>query len=493
MLLLMAPYYRIQAQQLFETQKIFASDPAPEAYFGESVGISGDYMVVGATGDITNGQLSGSAYVFHKNEGIWQQVAKLTPSDGSEYDYFGYFSAISGDCIVFGVPDDDDNGDRSGSAYVFVKPSDGWKDMTETAKLTASDAAAGDFFGHKIAISGDCIVIGANGNDDSGERSGAAYVFVKPAEGWSTMTETAKLTASDAAIDDRFGSVSVSDDYIVIGAPRNDDSGSNSGSAYLFKKPVNGWHNMTETAKLLPSDGAPEDFFGISVGISGNTIVVGALYDDDNGNNSGSAYVFTKPANGWKNMTETAKLKSSDGAIDDNFGENVAVSGDLLIITSQFHGSMGSVYLFKKPGSGWVNATETKMLLASDGAPIQHFGSSVSMDGSSAIVGSLTDDYLASNSGAAYIFDLSSEITAVRESDQSIFSVYPNPFNGELRINITGDIDKLWITDMYGKIVYEKTQMQNDETLGLYGLKSGFYILHIQRGAEIISGKIVKL
>ena len=190
--------------------------------------------------------------------------------------------------------------------------------MTQTAKLTASDGAASDYFGYSVAISGDTVVVGAY-YDDIGANTdqGSAYVFVKPESGWADMTQTAKLTASDGAASDYFGSsVAISGDTVVVGA-YYDDIGANAdqGSAYVFVKPASGWADMTQTAKLTASDGAADDYFGNSVAISGDTVVVGA-YDDDIGSNTdqGSAYVFVKPANGWADMTQTAKLTASDGA-----------------------------------------------------------------------------------------------------------------------------------------------------------------------------------
>ncbi|MCP4373696.1 MAG: hypothetical protein GY797_37185, partial [Deltaproteobacteria bacterium] len=123
--------------------------------------------------------------------------------------------------------------------------------MTQTAKLTASDGAAGDNFGRSVAISGDTVVAGATGEDDSGSSSGAAYVFVKPGSGWADMTQAAKLTASDGAAGERLGlSVAVSGDTVVAGALGDDDNGNDSGSAYVFVKPGSGWADMTQTAKL---------------------------------------------------------------------------------------------------------------------------------------------------------------------------------------------------------------------------------------------------
>ncbi|HUU96643.1 MAG TPA: FG-GAP repeat protein [Phycisphaerae bacterium] len=279
-----------------EQAKLTASDAAEDDWFGWSVSISGDVAVIGAYRDGDGGYRSGSAYVFEKPPGGWRdmtETAKLTASDAAEEDYFGGSVSISGDVAVIGADCDDDGGFNSGSAYVFEKPPGGWEDMTETAKLTASDTATEDYFGGSVSISGDVAVIGAWYDDDGGYRSGSAYVFEKPPGGWEDMTETAKLTASDAAEEDRFGfSVSISGDMAVIGAHCDDDGGDHSGSAYVFEKPPGGWEDMTETAKLTASDAAEEDYFGCSVSISGDVAVIGAYKDDDGGRNSGSAYVF---------------------------------------------------------------------------------------------------------------------------------------------------------------------------------------------------------
>jgi len=196
------------------------------------------------------------------------------------FDIFGVSVAISGDTIVVGASGEDS---YTGSAYVFVKPTDGWSNMTKTAKLSASDGAMFDWFGHSVTISGDTIVVGAF-EDDS------AYVFVKPTGGWSNMTQTAKLTAGVAGYN--FGiSVAISGDTIVIGAEK---VGLYRGSAYVFVKPTGGWSNMTHTAELIASDCARYDSFGISVAISGDIIVVGASGDNITYTDQGSAYVFQK-------------------------------------------------------------------------------------------------------------------------------------------------------------------------------------------------------
>ncbi len=219
------------------------------------------------------------------------EIAKLVASDAAALDEFGLSVSISGDTAIVGALRDDDVPNDSGSAYVFQKVAGTW---TQVAKLTASDAAAGDHFGESVSISDDTAIVGAHFDDDVPNDSGSAYVFVKPGGGWSgSLTEDAKLTASDAAADDRFGlSVSISGDTAIVGALLDDDVPSGSGSAYVFVKPGGGWADANEDAKLTASDAAALDAFGHSVSISGDTAIVGANGDDDGGESSGSAYVF---------------------------------------------------------------------------------------------------------------------------------------------------------------------------------------------------------
>ena len=207
--------------------------------------------------------------------------SKRTASDGAAADRFGRSVSISGDYAVIGAYyNDDDDGNRSGSAYIFER--DGAGNWNEVQKLTPSDGAEFDYFGNSVSISGNYAVIGAYGDDDNGANSGSAYVFERSgsAGNWS---EVEKLTASDGAASDRFGyAVSISGNTVVIGADSDDDdNGGNSGSAYVFER--GGAGNWSETQKLTASDGAGFDFFGISVSISGNTVVIGADNDDDNG------------------------------------------------------------------------------------------------------------------------------------------------------------------------------------------------------------------
>ena len=379
-------------------QKLLASDGAVYDNFSRSVSISGERLVVGAPENDYNG----SAYVFERDaKGIWSETAQLTASDGSADDHFGYGVSISGETVVVGAYGDDDNGSFSGSAYVFERDAKGtW---SETAKLTASDGSSQDYFGTHVSNSGDTVVVGAfYADDDNGSSSGSAYVFDR--DEFGTWSETAKLTASDGAAGERFGySVSISGDTMVIGAYVDDDNGSGSGSAYVFER--DGAGTWSETAKLTASDGAVGDRFGRSVSISGETVVVGADYDDDNGSDSGSAYVFERDAKGaWP---ETAQLTASDAAVGDRFGRSVSISGETVVVGADYdddNGSdSGSAYVFERDAKGaWP---ETAKLTASDGAEYDYFGVNVSISGETVVAGAYYDDDDGTSSGSAYVFE----------------------------------------------------------------------------------------
>ena len=295
--------------------------------------------------------------------------------------------------------------------------------MAPTAKLTASDGAPGDFMGSCIAISGDTVVVGANQIDSLGV--GAAYVFVKPVGGWRDMTETAELTASDGAVGSFFGySVSITRHTVVVGANNAWVNGRYQGAAYVFEKPEGGWANMTQTAELTASNPSVTSNFGFSVSISGSTVVVGDPDETVGRNqNQGALYVFVKPTSGWKDMTQTAELTVSNGKADvslvpsaaqrsrdttpDNLGWSVFVSGHSVVAGAPGHNyGTGAAYVFLEPSGGWKPTSKfDASFTAKGGKRGDAFGQSVSTNGSNILVGA----YLAtvganSHQGAAYLF-----------------------------------------------------------------------------------------
>jgi phosphohistidine swiveling domain-containing protein len=418
-----------------EVAKLIASDGAAGDDFGKSVAVDGDTVLIGAPYDDDNGLQSGSAYIFTRRGGVWTERAKLTASDATANDFFGYAVALDGDTALIGAAYEGDNGIGSGSAYVFTRSGGVW---AEQAKLTSSDAAKGDNIGLSVVIDGDTALIGTPVTDDSsGSVSGAAYVFTRNAEVW---TQQAKLTASDAASGDCLGfSVALAGDTALIGAMYEGANGFWSGSAYVFTRSAAVW---TEQAKLTASDGAVGDNFGWSVALSDSTALIGAHYDgDSDGSETGSAYVFTRNAGVW---TQQAKLTAADASSFDYFGEAVAIDGDAALIGANGDDdngmSSGSAYIFTRSGGVW---TEQAKLTSSDAAKGDNIGLSVVIDGDTALIGTpVTDD----SSGSVYIFSLNAakvvpiDIKPGTETN----SINPNS-NGRVAVAIltAGEFDAL--------------------------------------------------
>jgi hypothetical protein len=317
------------------------------------------------------------------------QAAKLTASDGAVNDYVGYSVGFSGNTVVAGAPNAD--GDV-GAAYVFVKPASGWANMTETAKLTASGSHQG--VGNSVAISGNTVVVGSPDYNVFGP--GAALVYVKPATGWASMTQTATLTSSDGQTYDSFGSaVAMSGNTIVAGAQNRTE-------VYLFVEPSGGWADTTQTALLT----APTT--GFSVGVDGDTVVVGNPYVTIGSNYAqGAAFVFVKPASGWTNIKQpTATLTAADGAANAWFGYAVAVNGSRIVTGAPFatigsNTDQGAAYSFVKPSTGWKSTSHfNAKVVASDGAKGDEFGWSVTIGGNMLLAGA---PGATSQHGAAYI------------------------------------------------------------------------------------------
>ncbi|WP_276258273.1 FG-GAP repeat protein [Haloglomus litoreum] len=392
------------APQLFPTiqqAKLFASDGDSDDGFGHAVAVDGDTALAGAWGDEDpNGSGAGSAYVFTRSGSTWSQQAKLLPTDGDAQDRFGWSVALSGDTALVGAyQDEDPNGSNSGSAYVFTRSGTTW---SQQAKLLPTDGDDSDRFGYTVALDGDTAVVGAYLDEDpNGGGAGSAYVFVRSGTTWS---QQAKLLPTDGETNDRFGfAVAVDGDTAVVGTSNDGDpNGPGSGSAYVFVRSGTTW---TQQVKLFASDGDTYDYFGRSVAVAGDTVLVGALNDEDpNGGSAGSAYVFTRSGTTW---SEEAKLAASDGDGSDQFGYAVALDGETAVVSAKTdedpNGTFsGSAYVFTRSGSTW---TEQAKLVASDGDFNDQFGHSVALSGDTAVFGAYLDgDPNGFNSGSAYVF-----------------------------------------------------------------------------------------
>ena len=443
-----------RSQTLAQIKKIVASDRGTDDWFGNSVAIAGDYMVVGARNEdedasgVNTFSKAGSAYVFKKDQGgtdNWGQIKKIVASDRAGGDNFGISVAIAGDYIVVGayVEDQDASGgttlSEAGSVYVFKKDQGGTDNWGQIKKIVPSDRGGGDNFGWSVAIAGDYIVVGAifEDEDASGANTmsaaGSAYVFQKDTGGTDNWGQIKKIVASDRGAVDHFGrSVAIAGDYIVVGAYQEDEdaSGANpknyAGSAYVFKKDQGGTNNWGQIKKIVASDRAASDFFGVSVAIAGDYIVVGALYEDQDASGgtaksaAGSAYVFQKDTGGTDNWGQIKKIVASDRATGDLFGRSVAIAGDYIVVGAYVEdqdasggttlSAAGSAYVFKKDTGGTDNWGQLQKIVTSDRAGGDNFGISVAIAGDYIVVGAHQEDQDASGgttlsaAGSAYVF-----------------------------------------------------------------------------------------
>jgi hypothetical protein len=373
-----------------------ASNAEAQDSFGVSVAVSGNTVVVGALSEASNAtgvngeqsnngvQYSGAAYVFVRNGTNWNQQAYLKPSNTGVWDNFGWSVAIAGDTVVVGANYEDSNATgvngqqyddsavQSGAAYVFVRSGTNW---SQQAYLKASNTGAYDEFGCAVAVSGDTLVVGAyqedcnaTGVNGSGIdpqvnfNSGAAYVFVRSGTNW---TQQAYLKASNTGGATGFGSpgdwfgrsVAVSGDTAVVGANgeasnatgvngnQSDNSTISSGAAYVFVRTGTNW---TQQAYLKAFNTRPGDYFGSSVAVSGDTVVVSSPSEDSDasgvngdasntlGTNSGAAYVFVRNGTNW---AQRSYLKASNTGVADNFGWSVAISGDTVAVGAPWEDS----------------------------------------------------------------------------------------------------------------------------------------------------------
>jgi uncharacterized protein (TIGR03437 family) len=386
---------------LVQLARLTASDGATDDRFANSVAVSGDTLVVGAeSDDIGSNNNQGSAYVYVKSGVGWKLQQKLTADDGAAGDRFGGSVAISGDAVVIGAPFDDTatNADQ-GSAYVFVRVGAVW---TLQGKLTANDGAANDGFGGAVAIGGDALVVGADGDSvEANEAQGSAYAFARSGPVWSFQQ---KLIAQDGGRINNFGNaIAISGDALIVGAYQ-DNIGANisQGSAYVFMRSGGAWSFQQ---KLTAPDGADDDQFGCSVALSGDYSIVGSCRSDIDGNaNQGAALIFVRSGSVWSFQQ---KLTAPDGEEGDLFGISVALRGKTALVgahlddigTAQFQ---GSAHLFSLSGADW---SERQKLTAQEGESSDTFGGAVALSDDALIIGASGADAGAKDhQGALYLF-----------------------------------------------------------------------------------------
>ncbi|MGE3171627.1 MAG: FG-GAP repeat protein [Planctomycetota bacterium] len=393
------------AQAMQPDATLVAGDPNGSDRFGYAVAAFGDLAVVGATNDDEAASEAGAAYVWSRGaDGGWTFVTKLIAADAAPGDLFGTSVAAFGDRIVVGAYlKNSARGTATGAAYVFERQPDGtWM---QQAQLLANDGAAGDRLGISVGVFGDRVLVGASHADpvgsSPGTNTGAAYVFDRQVDG--RWTQTARLSPAGEPTGALFGwSVSLWGDRALVGAYQEAGAVATSGAAHVFDRdPAGTW---SESARFAPADGAAGDSFGITVALEGDEALVGAPGDDDAGAGSGTVRVFRRDSGGSWN--ELPRLLPPEVRTGDAFGSAVALSAGHALLgafADDDDGDLsGSAYLYERrtDGTWWRSA----LLHADGGSAGDRFGYAAALWGDTALVGAFASDAAAPNAGAVGAF-----------------------------------------------------------------------------------------
>ena len=379
----------------------FTDEEAIEStLFGSSVDIQGDRMVVGAMLDTGADWASGAVHLFERQDDSWELIKIILAPDGDLTDMLGNSVAIDGDRIIAGAWWDEDTGTRSGAAYIFERDEE--TDWHMAAKLVASDGLPEATFGRTVAIQGDFAVVGAPLHSGDGSAAGSAYLYERDSMGeWS---QRGKIVPSDLAIADRFGlAMDMDGTTVVIGSPWSD---AERGKVYLFEIGAGG--SWSETAILQPAGIDPGDQFGFDVALDGETLAVGAYKDDGVVEDSGSLWFYESSSLGWElsqGPLRAPELSSDGGA---QFGVSVALEDDMALIGARYASidsvtGCGTVVLANRTSAGWSLGEQ---LVSESPQTEGEFGWQVALDGSYGVVSALYEDAGVADDGRAYVLGL---------------------------------------------------------------------------------------
>jgi hypothetical protein len=411
-----------------EDKIISASDESNYDEFGRSVAISYSTAVIGAPNASSGANEIGKVYILYRNEGgtdNWGEVKVLTASDAAEGDEFGYSVSISGNTVLVGSPQADTGGfSNCGQAYIFYRDSGGADNWGEEKILRAGDKADSDLFGQSVSISGDTALVGAPLADSEGTDRGHVYVFNKDQGGADNWGQIRVRTASDRNDGDFFGSsVAISGDIALVGAPFAESGGTERGQAYVLYRDQGGADNWGQKDILTAPGKYDYNYFGGSVAVSGNVAVIGEDNATSGGvSRCGRAHIFYKDNGGADTWGLEKTISASDKVSYSFFGRSVGISGNKIVVGAFMARSgdidHGQAYVFRKDQGGLDNWGEERILSASDKADYAWFSSSVSVSefynfesgwNSLVLAGAPFADSGGTNRGQAYIFNVRSK------------------------------------------------------------------------------------
>lgn len=388
--------------------KLTNDDGEEDDHLGKSAAIYGNICAVGAPNASFNGSNSGVVKIFStSNDGLtWGLVTTIYPDDEDDGMYFGYDVDIYDEYLVVGAYGDDTLDSNAGAIYVFKTNNTGWNSWYQVSKLTGDDSEAGDQYGHSVSIYGNKIAVGARYNDEVDNNAGAVYTYVKSGD---NITFKEKITVSGGASSDYFGfSLSVREDMLIVGAYGVDDNGSASGAVYIYRT-TNDGNNWYFKQKLVASDGEAGMRYGSSVDINNKYAVVGSYLNES----KGSIYVYKTEDNG-ESWGSEIKLRPTDIETNDQFGRAVTMYSNMILASAGGHDliaeNAGAVYLYETldTGSSW---TQKNKIVSQDAKEDQYFSFgppfTVSMGEKYAVIGSYREgEDTAPSSGAAYILNV---------------------------------------------------------------------------------------
>ena len=371
-----------------------------------------------------NGADSGALYVFDREGTGWAQSSYLAASDGAGFDYLGWAVDIENDVIAAGATWANETGIKSGGVYIYRHG----KTWTEEALIVPSDLPEEANFGHAVDLDGARLIVGAPYIDEEVNAQGVVYIFRDDGQ-W---TQEARLTPGDLDVNFVGGAVAIDGNIAVIGAPRDNGDGVSAGSVFIYQLENN--NNWTFVTRLSPDTVEPYSYFGNTVSIEGNTILVGAEYSDEVGTNTGAVFVFESIGAVW---SQTQVLTPNDKWAWAHFGGSIDLRGDILAIGAYGHPtSTGASYLFERAKDGTF--VQVAQLLASDGAMNDRFGNDVAVGSDFVAVGA---PFWTSEQGAAYVFDLETQpfrntLKPPRKSTHGATRALGNQRTGEVRSSV---------------------------------------------------------
>lgn len=523
-------FIHLQAQGWGQTQKIVAADRALGNEFAYAVALQGSYCFMGSRRDDTTSSNSGSVYVFKDDgTGVWIQEQFLTQSSTRQFDQFGNSLAVDGNYLIVGCSsqDYDENeanyiNDAPGAAYVFEKDSNG--NWIQTQKLVASDRARLDVFGDSVAISGEYAVVTAPWEDEDEndantlDLAGSAFVFERDTNGvWQRVQ---KIVASDRKAGMAFGesALAIDGDHIAVGVFRETEDGSgnnilgSAGAVYIFKRNAAG--NWNEEQKIVASDREIGEWFGASVALQGNTLVVGASQEYLLGNTSaqyGAVYVFEKDGSGVWN--EVQKIRPDFLNRSSKFGHSVDLDGNRMVVGAYLMdvdtsvGGGGAGFVFEKDATGTWN--QVANIYDSEATTSDYFGFAVAISGDLAIVGAYQEDHdenginYIQSSGSLYVFNANEPNNLPPLNTLSVFEnefgyeikAYPNPVEDVLNIDLSSNYSKVSvkIRNTMGQEVYSKSYINTNTIELMINYPNGIYLVELKNSEGAIAIlKVVK-